>query len=92
MEIKYEITMYKLLIIFLISVFLALGLGGFFGAKLGFSDGVDAVTVKAPEYCSVQKIGTSAELKCIELNMSAEDLCSTLSPSIERQLKILVVE
>lgn len=90
--INYEIKMYQLLIIFLIGIFASLGVGLWLGETLGYSEGIDAVTVTTPDYCYAQNQGhKNITIECMELeNVTLADLCKTLSTPLEHKVKILI--
>jgi len=88
---KFEITMYKLLVIFVISIFVALGLGIFIGQSLG-----EAQTLKElelPNYCSVSSDADSNSIRCNEIgtNLSANDVCSLLSTPVKDKLRVVLI-
>ena len=88
---KFEITMYKLLVIFVISIFVSLGLGIFIGQSLG-----EAQTLKElelPTYCSVSSDADGNVIKCNEIgtNLSANDVCSILSTPVKDKLRVVII-
>jgi hypothetical protein len=91
-EAKYEIVMYKFLIIVLIGIFIAMGMGYVAGNKIGFSKGVDTISVEKPEYCTVEKMGSEVIIKCNEIEATtAADLCKLTSPGLEEKIKIVLI-
>lgn len=88
---RYEITMYKLLVFFLLSSFIAIGIGGYFGTKLGYSDAINDLSV--PNYCSVQRnSGNPAEVICLELrNLTASEMCQLFSTPIRDKIRVTIV-
>jgi len=95
-EISYEVKMYQLLILFVVSVFVAIGLGIWFGNSMGYSigysQGIDAVTITTPGYCYAENEGhEDVTIVCNELeNVTVDDLCDTLSEPLEHVVKILI--
>ena len=91
-EINYEIKMYQLLVLFVVSIFVALGLGMWMGNSLGYSNGIDAISIDTPDYCYAVNEGREAvTIKCNELmNVTLADLCKTLSTPLEHKVKILI--
>ncbi len=90
-EIKYEITMYQLLIIFVASVFIAIIFGSWMGGSAGYAKGANEVTVTTPNYCHVDRHGGEITVECTELkDVSAEEFCNVLSPTLGKKIKILV--
>ncbi len=90
-EIKYEITMYQLLIIFVISIFVAVLLGSWIGGNSGFDKGVNSVRVEKPSYCGVDRVDGKIVIKCNELEgVTAEEFCKVISPVLGKKVKILV--
>ncbi len=88
---RFEITMYKLLVIFVISIFVSLGLGIFIGQSLG-----EAQTLKElelPEYCSVSSDTDGNSIRCNEIgtNLSANDVCSILSTQLKDKLRVVLI-
>ena len=90
-EKRYELDMYKLLGIAVVAIIVAVLVGAFFGGKIGYSGGVDDVTVSAPAYCNVNKLGSNVAIKCNELDITAEDLCDVTSKKIQENIKILII-
>ncbi len=88
---KYEITMYKLLVLFMLSIFVAIGIGGYFGSKIGYSDAVNELGM--PDYCSVQRSGSGpAEVVCAELeNLTASEMCELFSTPVKNKIKVMIV-
>lgn len=88
---KYEITMYKLLTIIVIALFISIGLGFAMGNMVGRAQGINSVEVNAPNYCSVSQKGESVDVRCTELNLSAGELCSIVSTPLANKIKIIIV-
>ena len=88
---KYEITMYKLLILFLISIFISIGVGGYFGTSIGYAEAVNDLSV--PDYCSVHRnSGGPASVTCSELeNLSASEFCELFSTPIRDKIRVTIV-
>lgn len=91
-ELSYEVKMYHLLIIFIASVFIAIGIGALFGNSLGYQQGIDAVSIETPSYCHTQNEGhDNVKVVCNEMeNVTLAQLCQTLSTPLEHKLKILI--
>jgi len=88
---KYEITMYKLLVIFILGIFVAIGIGGYLGNKIGYSIAINEL--ETPDYCSVQR-GRSgpAVVSCTELeNLTASEMCELFSTPIKDKIRVLIV-
>ncbi len=88
---RFEITMYKLLVIFVISIFVALGLGMVIGENLG--EARTLVGLEVPDYCSVSSNADGNAITCSELseNVTAADICAMLDTPVKESLKILIV-
>jgi len=88
---RYEITMYKLLVLFLLSIFIAIGIGGYFGSVIGYADAVNELVV--PDYCSVQRSsGGPATIKCSEIeDLTASEMCELFSTPIRDKIRITIV-
>lgn len=91
-EINYEIKMYQLLILFLIGIFASIGVGLWLGESMGYSKGIDAVSIHTPDYCYAQNEGhEDVMIVCNELeNVTVDELCDTLSEPLEHIVKILI--
>ncbi|MBT6023490.1 hypothetical protein HOH11_02750 [Candidatus Woesearchaeota archaeon] len=83
--------MYKLLVIFVISIFVALGLGVVIGENLG--EARTLVGLEVPDYCSVSSNADGNAITCSELseNVTAADICAMLDTPVKESLKILIV-
>lgn len=91
-DVKYEITMYKLLAIFAVSLLLTLALGFWSGNVVGKSQGADAVNVDVPDFCTTNEKGNNIEVKCLEFsNLTAGDLCRMLSTPLENKIRVMIV-
>jgi hypothetical protein len=91
-ELKYEITMYKLLVIFAASIIITMGLGFYAGEVVGRSKGVDSVEVNVPEYCTINERGTNVTVSCLEFsNVTAGDLCKILSTPLENRIRVMIL-
>ena len=91
-DLKYEITMYKLLSIFAASILITLAIGFYSGKVVGYSQGVDDVHVNIPDYCVLNKEGNVIEISCLEVsNITAGDLCRMLSTPLENKIKVMIV-
>ena len=91
-EISYELKMYHLLVLFMVSIFVSIGLGIWTGNSIGYHKGVDAVNVETPDYCYAENQGLeNVKVVCTELeNITVADLCKTLSTPLEHKVKILI--
>jgi len=92
-EAGYEVEMYKLIAVAAAVVLISVVLGVFLGKSIGYSDGVDAVNVVAPEYCTMQAKGTQVNITCgTELiNSTVDELCTVLSTPLKKNLRVLLV-
>ena len=91
-ESKYEITMYKLLGIFAVSLLLTLGLGFWAGNVTGRSQGIDDVKVEVPDYCTINEDGSQVTVQCLEFsNLTAGDLCRMLSTPLEDRIRVMII-
>lgn len=88
-EARYEISMYKLITIVMIGIFVSIGIGYVTGSYIGAVTAVDEA--KLPEYCAVYKEGGVVEVRCTELNVPADQFCQMLSPSLEKQVKVVMI-
>ena len=88
---RLEITMYKLLVIFVISIFVALGFGVSLGQTLGEAQTLNALEV--PSYCSVDSNSERNAITCLEIgtNMSASDVCTLLSTPVKEKLRVVII-
>jgi len=95
---KFEITMYKLLIVFAVTMLLMLGIGMFSGNRMGFSRGVDAVEISAPDYCKINQRGEIITMNCGTTEiMSINDFCeesvwaTKFSESLKEEIKVMII-
>lgn len=88
-EAKYEISMYKLVIIVLIGMFISIGIGYVVGNSIGAVSAID--NAKLPSYCATYKEGGKVEVRCTELNIAADKFCEILSPELEKQVKVVLI-
>ena len=88
-EVKYELMMYQLVIVVLVGVFVALGIGFWTGKTVGFSKGVDAVQTEIPHYCTINKQGPELNVTCNELGLNLDDACKITSPAFRSRVKIV---
>ena len=87
-ERKYEITMYKLLAVFAISLFGALLFGTFVGQEIGQSRAYDNLEV--PDYCYVSN--SEDKVICSEISdLTADEMCEIFSTPAKKKLKVLFV-
>jgi len=90
--VKYEIPMYKLLIIFGIGLVVFLGIGLKMGHFIGVSQGIDSTDVIVPDYCSASYRSNKITITCTELeDYSALELCNILSTSLKDKIKVVVI-
>ncbi len=88
-EARYEISMYKLIVVVLIGMFISIGIGYVAGNHIGAVTAIDQANI--PDYCAVYKEGSKVEIRCTELNVPADQFCNMLSPSLEKQIKIVLI-
>ncbi len=88
-EAKYEISMYKLITIVIIGLFVFMGIGFLVGNRIGAVTAIDSA--KLPEYCAIYKSGGQVEVRCTELNVPADKFCEMLSPALEKQVKVVLI-
>jgi hypothetical protein len=88
-EAKYEISMYKLMILVMIGIFISIGIGFATGNRIGTLTAINEA--KLPEYCAVYKESGNVEIRCTELNVPANQFCNMLSPELERQVKVVMI-
>ena len=89
-ERKYEITMYKLLVVFSISIFAAMAIGTVVGNELGESKTLKSLEV--PEYCFINSSVEKNEIVCSELSdLTAEEMCEIFSTPVKKKLRVLFV-
>jgi len=83
--------MYKLLTLFLLSVFISIGIGGYFGTKIGYADAINEAIL--PDYCSVQRYADGpARVVCSEIqNLTASEMCELFSTPIREKIRITIV-
>jgi hypothetical protein len=85
---QYEIVMYKLLIIVLVGIFVAISLGFFAGHAFG----VASADVETPEYCYSKAIGGKIVVECNELSdTTVADLCKLFSEEIEQKTRVVLI-
>jgi len=88
-EKQFEITMYKLLVVFAISLFAATLFGINMGKALGENKALGTLTV--PEYCHVS-IGDVNEVVCAEFgDFTADEMCEIFSTAAKQKLKVLFI-
>ena len=88
-ETKYEISMYKLIVVVLIGMFISIGIGYAVGNQIGSTTAID--NAKLPSYCAVYKEAGNIEIRCTELNVPADQFCQMLSPDLEKQIRIVLI-
>ena len=91
-KMKYEITMYKLLGIFIVGLIIFMGIGFWVGNTFGYSRGVDETDIIVPDYCSASYRGGQITVTCTELeDYTALELCNMLSSSLKNKIKVVVI-
>ncbi len=91
-KILFEITMYKLLVLFLVGLLISLGIGLYLGNIIGKANAIDSIEINTPRYCSYDKSLSKIDIHCNELsNTTATELCSMLSTPLKDQLRVLIV-
>lgn len=87
-EIKYEITLGRLIGLFLLALFITGVVGFFIGEKLAISK----IKVDVPSYCSASIVNEKVKVKCNDLgNLSLDTVCKWLSPELRDKIKIVVI-
>lgn len=87
-EKSYEIVMYKLLIIVLIGMFIAIGMGFLGGRAVGLYN----TDIETPEYCYSSISSGKVVVECNELSdTTVAELCTILSDEIEKQTKVVLI-
>tara|TARA_Y100000310_G_scaffold295166_1_gene326244 strand:- start:1709 stop:1963 length:255 start_codon:yes stop_codon:yes gene_type:complete len=83
--------MYKLLIIFVVSIFVALGVGMVIGENLG--EAQTLMNLEVPRYCSLDLSASGNAIVCSELsgNVTASDICEMLDTPVKDRLKVLII-
>ena len=85
---QYEIVMYKLLIIVLVGIFVAISLGFFAGHAFG----VASADVETPEYCYSKTSGGKIIVECNELSdITVADLCKLYSEGIGEKTRVVLI-
>jgi len=87
---QYEITMYKLLVIFVIALFVCIGFGFAFGHLVGRTQGIENLNINAPDYCGVYQRGDNIRIYCNEVNITAEELCAMVSTPLAQKIKVVI--
>ena len=91
-KVFYEITMYKLLVLMLVGLFISLGIGLYLGGLIGKATAVESLEVDAPPYCSYDKSISSVNIRCNEIsNTTATEICAILSTPLKDKLRVLVI-
>ncbi len=85
---QYEIVMYKLLIIVLVGIFVALSLGFLAGQAVGIAN----AEIETPDYCYSQVSGGKVSIECNELSdTTVADLCKLFSTEIEEMTRVVLI-
>ena len=88
-EKQFEITMYKLLVVFAISLFAATLFGISMGKELGENKALENLNV--PDYCHVST-GDVNEIVCAEFgDFTADEMCEIFSTAAKQKLKVLFI-
>jgi hypothetical protein len=89
---KYEITMYKLMGIFIVGLLAFMSIGFWMGHTIGFSSRIDEAHVMTPPYCHASFRGNEITVSCTELeDYSALELCNMLSTPLKDKIKVVVI-
>ena len=90
---KYEIPMYKLLVIFIIGLVVFFGIGIVVGNILGAASAINNADVEVPDYCKASFRGNKITVSCNELyeGYTALELCNILSTSLKDRIKFVVI-
>ena len=87
---QFEITMYKLLVVFAISLFVTMLFGTSIGKELGENRAL--TTLEMPSYCYVKQ-GSTNQVLCSELSdLTADEMCEIFSTPAKKKLKVLFVD
>lgn len=88
-ERQFEITMYKLLVVFAVSLFVTMLFGTSIGKEIGENRAMENLDV--PSYCYVKQ-GDTNEIVCSEVSdFTADEMCELFSTSAKRKFKVLFV-
>ena len=88
-EKQFEITMYKLLVVFAISLFAATLFGISMGKELGENKALENLNV--PDYCHIS-MGDVDEVVCAEFgDFTADEMCEIFSTAAKQKLKVLFI-
>jgi hypothetical protein len=88
-EKQFEITMYKLLVVFAVSLFVTMLFGTSIGKEIGENRALESLDI--PSYCYV-KHGDTNKLICSEVtDFTADEMCDLLSTSAKRKFKVLFI-
>lgn len=91
-KVKYEITMYKLMAIFIVGLLAFMSVGVWMGHTLGFSSRIDEAHVTTPPYCHASFRSNEITVSCTELeDYSALELCNMLSTPLKDKIKVVVI-
>ena len=87
---QFEITMYKLLVVFAISLFVTMLFGTSIGKELGENRALN--TLEMPSYCYVKQ-GNTNQVLCSEISdLTADEMCEIFSTPAKKKLKVLFVD
>ena len=88
---QYEIQMYKLVVLVFIGIFIALGIGFYFGDRVGEAEAAGNVDVELPDYCTYTLVGGELTVMCNELEgLSANDVCNMLSTPLKDKIHVVI--
>jgi len=88
-ERQFEITMYKLLVVFAVSLFVTMLFGTSIGKEIGENRALEKLDV--PSYCYVKQ-GDTNSIVCSEVSdFTAEEMCELFSTPAKRKFKVLFV-
>ncbi len=92
-EAGYDVELYKLIAVAAAVVLISVVLGVYLGKGIGHSNGVAAVDIEVPDYCTTTRAGEQVNITCgTELaNATVDELCTALSTTLKQNLKVLLV-
>jgi len=86
---QFEITMYKLLVVFAASLFVTMVFGTSIGKEIGENRALENLDV--PSYCYVKQ-GSTNKIICTEVSdFTADEMCDLFSSSAKRKFKVLFI-
>ena len=88
---QYEIRMYKLVILIFIGIFIALGIGFYFGDRVGTAEAAGNIDVQLPDYCTYRLAKADLIVTCNELeDLNANDVCNMLSTPLKDKIHVVI--